>query len=250
MKKLMLYTGLIGILLAGCATSSKSISKEKEASAHYKLGVSYLNDGGLQAAFLEFEKAIAINPNDKLSHYYLGHVYFLQKNNPEALKEFNRVIQIDPDYSDAYNYSGIVYETMGNLDLALKNYHLALKNKLYEKPHYIHLNIGRIYLAQNRLKEAITEYLEAIHIEPGYALAYRALGEAYLKTGDEKSALDSFVEAVQLSPEDPMNHFRLAEMYWKEKSYQKGEIEFKKVISLVPDSDLAKEAKNKIEGRK
>ncbi len=251
MKKILLAVGFFGIMLGGCATSGQSVPPEKEASAHFKLGESYLNDGALQAAFLEFQKAIGIYPKDKLSHYYLGHVYFRQKKNQDALKEFAEVIKIDPGYSDAYNYTGVIYESMGNLDLALKNFQLALKNKLYEKPHFIHYNIGQIFANQNRLKEAAAEFSEATQIDPGYADAYRALGEVYLKMGShEKEALSHFEEAVRLAPEEPVGHFRLGEIYWKQKSYQKGELEFKKVISLFPDSDLAKEAKKQIERRK
>ncbi|MFI5303154.1 MAG: tetratricopeptide repeat protein [Nitrospiria bacterium] len=250
MKKGVILLGMvIGVLFAGCATSSHTVSKEKEASAHYKLGVSYLNDNATQAAFLEFQKAIEINPKDKLAHYGLGHVYYVQNRYAESLKEFERVVKIDPEYSEAYNYSGTVYEAMGDLNSALKQYQLALKNQLYQTPQYVHYNISGVYFKQEKYQEAISELQKAVHIDPGYALAYRSLGEVYLKVGDENSALKSLEESSKLFPGDPLTHFKLGEIYLKNKLYPKADIEFKKVVSLVPDSDLAKEAKKHIERR-
>src|ERR1700693_1139927 len=242
---------IAAFFLGACATSAETMKAERESNAHFKMGVSYLNDNSLQPAFLEFQKAVELNPKDKQAHYYLGHVYFLQKKDPEAILEFERVVKLDPDYSDAYNHAGVVYETDGNLDSALKSYQKALNNKAYEKPHFVHYNIAGIYLKQNKPKEAIAEYHEAINIDPGYFLAYRALGETYLRTNDRKQGVYFLEEASKLSPEDPVTHFRLGEVYQTEKMYQKADVEFKKVIALVPpESDLAKEAKKHLEGRR
>lgn len=250
MTRKSLCLGILLLLFLGCATSSQGVSKEKEGSAHYKLGISYLNDNAMQAAFLEFQKAIELNPDDKLAHYALGHIFYLQKKNADALKEFERVIKIDPGYSEAYNYAGTVYESKGDLDSALKSYQKALKNKLYQTPQFVHFNIAGIYLKQKKIQESIVELQEAINIDPGYALAHRLLGEAYVMSGDDKSALHSFEESSRLSIDDPVTHFKLGELYLKEKLYVKAEGEFNKVVSLVPESDLAKEAKKYLERRR
>lgn len=250
MKQIMIKITLVVLVLAGCATSGQTVSKEKEGSAHYKLGLSYLNENSTQPAFLEFQKAIDMNPDDKLSHYALGHIYFTQKKYQESLREFERVVKIDPNYSEAYNYSGTVYEAMGDLGSALNSYQKALKNKLYQTPQFVHYNIAAIYFKQQKYQEAIRELQESVHIDPGYAQGYRSLGEIYLKIDDFKSALDSFEESAKLSPEDPFTHFKLGELYWRNKAFQKAEIEFKKVVSLVPNSDLEKEAKKYLERRR
>src|ERR1700693_6259684 len=70
---------IAAFFLGACATSAETMKAEKESNAHFKMGVSYLNDNSLQPAFLEFQKAVELNPKDKQAHYYLCHVYFLQK---------------------------------------------------------------------------------------------------------------------------------------------------------------------------
>jgi type IV pilus assembly protein PilF len=250
MKQRIFQIIVLVFWVAGCATSGQTVSKEKEGLAHYKLGLSYLNENSTQPAFLEFQKAIDMNPDDKLSHYGLGHIYFTQKKYQESLREFERVVKIDPDYSEAYNYSGTVYEAMGDLTEALKSYQKALKNKLYQTPQFVHYNIAGIYFKQQKFQEAIRELQEAVHIDPGYAQGFRSLGEIYLKIDDIKSALDSFEESAKLFPEDPFTHFKMGEIYWRTKTFQKAEIEFKKVVSLVPNSDLGKEAKKYLERRR
>ena len=250
MRRRFFHFLVLVFFLGGCAPTGQTVSKEKEGTAHYKLGLSYLNENSMQPAFLEFQKAIDMNPDDKLSHYGLGHIYFTQKKYQEALREFERVVKIDPDYSEAYNYSGTVYEAMGDLTEALKSYQKALKNKLYQTPQFVHYNIAGIYFKQQKFQEAIRELQEAVHIDPGYAQGFRSLGEIYLKIDDLKSALDSFEESAKLFPEDPFTHFKMGEIYWRTKTFQKAEIEFKKVVSLVPNSDLGKEAKKYLERRR
>ncbi|MBI1819126.1 MAG: tetratricopeptide repeat protein [Nitrospirae bacterium] len=247
---LILIAGSMVMLLAGCASPAQRMMKEKDASAHYKMGLSYLNDKAYQAAFLEFQKAVDSDPGDKLSHYALGTVYVHMKKNQEALKEFEIVTKIDPDYSEAYNYAGTISESSGDLDAAEKFYKKALKNRLYQTPQFSHYHLGDVYLKRGKYQEALAEYQEAIHIDPGFVEAYRASGDIFLKVGDAAAAIASFEEAVHLSPDDPQNHFKLGEAYWNQKIYKKGEVEFNKVISLAPNSDLGKEAKKQLERRK
>ncbi len=238
------------MLMAGCATPGQRLMKEKDASAHYKMGLAYLNDKAYQAAYLEFQKAVDSDPEDKLSHYALGTVYVHMEKNKEALKEFEIVTKIDPDYSEAYNYAGTISEFTGDLDTAEKFYKKALKNKLYQTPQFSHYHLGDIYVKKGKYQEALGEYQDALHIDPGFVEAYRASGDIFLKLGNAAAAIASFEEAVHLSPEDPENHFKLGEAYWQIKKYLKGEVEFKKVISLAPNSDLGKEAKKQLERRK
>ncbi|HEY5594356.1 MAG TPA: hypothetical protein VIL61_04265, partial [Nitrospiria bacterium] len=55
---------LAGIFLSGCSKMSKA-ERGKNAQAHYKLGIYYLNDNQTQPAFIEFQKAVEISPKDK-----------------------------------------------------------------------------------------------------------------------------------------------------------------------------------------
>ena len=61
-----------------------------------------------QKAFVSFQKAVQLNPNNKDAHYGLGHIYALQGKLPLAEQEFRAAIKIDEAFSEAHPYLGQV----------------------------------------------------------------------------------------------------------------------------------------------
>ena len=77
-------------LLSGCGLTKSRIKSEREADAHHKLGIAYLNENNLQKAFMEFSKAVDSNPNDKMYYYALGLVYFRLDKFNDAVNAYKR----------------------------------------------------------------------------------------------------------------------------------------------------------------
>ncbi|HET6464473.1 MAG TPA: tetratricopeptide repeat protein [Nitrospiria bacterium] len=243
---------LIALSLSGCSTTS-SVQKEKNAQAHYKLGLSYLNDNQTQMAFVEFQKSIEANPKDRDSHYGLGHIYFTQGKFEQARDEFQKAIQIDPKYSEAHNYLGTVYERLGDQKKAIEEYRKALANPQYFTPQYPHRNLAMVYLNMNEYKSAIKEFKEALSLPPPpddplfNALVFNGLGQAYYKDGQFPEAVDAFNSALKIAPDYTEVHYFLGQAYYKTGSGPLAKEEFQRVIHLAPDSDLAKKAKQSLE---
>ncbi|TAM81643.1 MAG: tetratricopeptide repeat protein [Acidobacteria bacterium] len=60
------------------------------------------------------------------------------------------------------------------------------------------------------------EYLErALSLKPDYAVAYLALGTIYASRNDFEKAISQFLEAVRLDPESAMIHYQLGQAYRK-----------------------------------
>jgi type IV pilus assembly protein PilF len=245
-RRLATLVFLTGILLAGCSTMS-STQKIKTGQAHYKLGISYLNDNQMQLAYIEFQKAVEINPKDKDSYYGLGHVYFTQGKFEEAGEEFKKAIRLDSNFSEAHNYLGTVYERMSQNDEAIKEYKKALENVQYITPHFARHNLGMIYLNAGDFKAAIQQFKEAISVAPDYALAYNGLGQAYYRDGQYKEAVEALNGALKIVPDYPEVHFYLGQTYIKTGSSLQAKQEFERVIRLAPDSELAKKAKQNLD---
>ena len=62
---------------------------------------------------------------------------------------------------------------------------------------------GVEHFEQGRIEEAITEYSEAIRLEPEYAAAYYNRGQAYFTLGQAQLAIQDFDDAIRLSPDHP-----------------------------------------------
>jgi tetratricopeptide (TPR) repeat protein len=61
-----------------------SEAHEGDADAHNWLGYAYRRSGNYDAAFLQYDRALAINPKHRGAHEYMGEAYLLLGNLPQA----------------------------------------------------------------------------------------------------------------------------------------------------------------------
>lgn len=239
-NRFILFFVVTGFLVTtGCGTSS-GIKREQMAEAQYKLGISDLNNGQLQQAFVKFQKALESNPKYRDVHYALGHIYFLRNQLEEAQKEFMKTIKLDPDFSEAYNYLGKVYEQKGEWELAIKEYNNALENLQYKTPHFARYNLGIALMNVNDYEGALIEFDKAIQVESSFIGAYQAKGQVYSQLNQYSEAIEAYQQALKLAPNNPAVHFSLGVAYFKADSHQEAKEAFEKVIELTPEGDLVK----------
>ncbi|OGP11462.1 MAG: hypothetical protein A3G39_05850 [Deltaproteobacteria bacterium RIFCSPLOWO2_12_FULL_43_16] len=98
------------------------------------------------------------------------------------------------------NNLGVGYHDQGLLDKAVSEYLTALRlNPGYT---YAHYNLGVTYDEQGLLDKAIEEYITALRLNPDYIDAHYNLGVAYLKKGLKNEAKNEFSRTLQLNPRD------------------------------------------------
>ncbi len=243
MTKIFLKSSLCSlfcVLLYACATAP-TVEDLKKAEAHYKLGVSYLNENKLKESFIEFQKAIQLNHEDKYSLNALGLISTRFKEYDKAINYYKHAISIDRHYSDAMNNLGVTYLEMENWDEAIKYFKMALDNLLYATPDTAYSNIGYAlykkgdYLnALNTLNDAIKKYPDSL--QPAYIL-----GLVYMKLGDIKAAINTFNKTLSLSPNYIDAHWELANAYLREGNREKA-IEHFRIIADSSDNEKRKDA--------
>ncbi len=192
---------LCTLLLIGACASMSGEEKLQRASAHYQLGVSYLNQNNIQPAFVEFQKALDYNPEDKETLNAIGIIYLLKlEDYPKAIDHFQRALKADNNYSEAWNNLGSAYESMGRYPEAIDAYKTALTNPFYKNAERAFYNLGRVYYRMGKYDYALDSYKESLKrfsdfYQPyyGMALCYNALG----RYGDAAAALK---KAVELDP--------------------------------------------------
>jgi tetratricopeptide (TPR) repeat protein len=63
---------------------ARSEANARDADAQNWLGYAYRKSGNYDAAFLHYDKALAINPKHRGAHEYMGEAYLLLGNLPQA----------------------------------------------------------------------------------------------------------------------------------------------------------------------
>jgi len=97
------------------------------AESHYNRGKELYDNKGYEAAILEFNESIRINPYYDLAYFYRGNSYFLINNYNQAIIEFTESIKIHPLREDTYYNIGISYERLQDTPKAIEYYNKALQ---------------------------------------------------------------------------------------------------------------------------
>lgn len=190
----------LALFAGGCATTKTDETLQK-ASAHYRMGLSYLNDNNIQPAFVEFQKAIELDPGNKEVLNAIGVIYLMKLEDfSKAIEHFKRALQADDNYAEASNNLGIAYEKTGRFNEAIEAYKTALANPFYINTEKAFNNLGRAYYRDRRFPEAVNAYKEALKRFPDFHQPYYGLALCYNATGKYGEAAAALRRAYELDP--------------------------------------------------
>jgi Tfp pilus assembly protein PilF len=168
--------------LGGCAANEEII---KKSDGYYQEGIASLSVDR-QKAFVSFQKAVQLNPDNKDARYALGHVYAIQGKLALAEAEFRSAIKIDESFSEAHTYLGQVLANQNRWDEAIKSYRQALANPLYSTPDLARFHLGRALAHQGDLQASMEVLEDAMTVSPPNvppAMTHLELGRVYVKMG-------------------------------------------------------------------
>jgi adenylate cyclase len=141
----------------------------------------------LKAAAL---KAIALDEKDAEAHCYLGEgKRMLNRDLAGEETELKRALEIDPSSAIAHLCFGLLRSTQGELQQAVVEMQAA--EKLDPLSPSIRNFASRMYLAIDRLEDAVAEAERTVQLDPSYLYLEATLATAYREKGD-------FAEAIKL----------------------------------------------------
>ncbi len=191
-----------GTLLAigvagGCATSEETKQKSK---GYYQEGMASL-DQDRQKAFVSFQKAVQLNPENKEARYGLGHILVYQGKLTLAEAQFREAIKIDDNYSEAHTYLGQVLANQDRWADAAAEFRRALSNPLYNTPDLARFHLGRSLAHQGDYQGAMEALEDALVVNPPSvppAMLQLELGKVYYKLGFERRAKEALTKVTTL----------------------------------------------------
>ena len=193
---LLVMALLIG-WLPGCATSEGSIQKSK---GYYHEGLASL-DKDQQKAYVSFQKAVNLDPNNKEARYGLGHILALQGKLTQAEEEFRVATKLDESYSEAYTYLCQILEKQGRWREAIASFREALTNPLYGTPDLARFHLGQALAHEGDYQGAMESFEDALVVNPPNvppALLQLELGRTYHKLGFERRSREALTRVTTL----------------------------------------------------
>jgi len=193
----LLVSALLIGWLSGCATSEGSAQKSK---GYYQEGIASL-ESDQQKAFVSFQKAVKLDPNNKEARYGLGHILALQGKLVQAEEEFTIATKLDENYSEAYTYLGQVLEKQERWTEAIAAFREALTNPLYATPDLARFHLGRVLAHEGNFQGAMEAFEDALVVNPPNvppALLHLELGRVYYKLGFEQRSREMLTKVTTL----------------------------------------------------
>ena len=236
---------------------------EMKADGYERLGDDYVRQGHLEMAFIQYDKALRLDPNQNGIRNKVGRLFLRRGMNDEAMKELDNILENDPENAFAYEGKGISFLARGELDKAIENFRQAIN---YDpKSWQAYTFLGIIYDRQERFEEAINEYNKAINITPNSSILYNNIGISYFLKGEYEKSVEALSKALEIEPEnrklynnlglalcklgkhdEALKAFKKAEdeagaynnigyIYMKEQKYNEAIDAFEKAIDIKPN---------------
>lgn len=104
-----------------------------------------------------------------------------------------------------------------------------------------HSDLAAAYFQQNKFEIALTEFNEAVKIDPTYSPAYNGLGLVYAALGEDAKADASFIKAIQVQPNSSEAHNNYGSFLCARKRYDESIPHFLAAVKnpLYPTPNLA-----------
>jgi len=93
---------------------------------------------------------------------------------------------------------------------------------------------------QGDLEGAITNYTEAIRLNPNDATTYNIRGNAYYKQEDLEGAITDYTEAIRLNPNNATAYNKRGNAHYKQEDLEGAIADYKEVLRVDPDHTSAK----------
>ena len=131
----------------------KAIAKnDKLPGAHYSLGASYINksgESGFSQAEPEFQKELAIQPNDSFTYPQLGRIALSRHELREAKIDLERAIELKPKNPDTLFLLGELYGELDRVPAAIAALRKSIA--LTKDPSWNHFEVQRVHYRLGRL---------------------------------------------------------------------------------------------------
>ena len=159
-------------------------------------------------ALQDFEKALALSPDDPKIFHNRGNVYSTMESFELAIKDYEQAIQLSNGTKKKYFHSkGIAFEKIGQIDEALNSFQNALNLDADYLPTLFHF--GSVHYSKGNFNDAKINFTKVIDLQEKekpketHKLAWEARGKTFQKLGDHDSALRDLQQAVYLDNENP-----------------------------------------------
>jgi tetratricopeptide (TPR) repeat protein len=199
MRKVIGLITLHGLLLCSNLVSAAS----EEAAERIAAGKKLLEQGRVEAAIGEFQKASTIDPKYGAAQLNLGHAYERANRNDEAIDAYRKSIELEPRNFYARNNLGVLYSNKGMYDQAIVEFQDALKSDPRNAMALKNLEIAKKNKAAMQERETVIARAEKeVEAKPNDPTSAYQLARVYATYGKKETAIEWLGKAIEKGYKD------------------------------------------------
>ncbi|MCT7953974.1 tetratricopeptide repeat protein [Laspinema palackyanum] len=150
------------------------------------MGMLYYQQGRYEDALDYLEQSLKFDANQAICHYTRGLVLAKLGYLAEAKTAYYQAVIVDPSYLNAYSELGNVCIEIGELTQAESAY----RERIALSPDWhSYVSLGHLFIAQQRVDEAISAYQTALELQPRHPEILSSLGIAFAAKNHPNSSL-------------------------------------------------------------
>src|SRR5262249_27280395 len=171
--------------------------------------------GRFDAAQVEFEQGIRLEPDSAEMQYNLGKLFSVQDNWEPARKALEAAVKIDPTYLEALDALGFALEALGDDAGAIAKYQQAIALNQQRQGHFVsaHVSLAALFNRTRGADKALQYAHQALELDPKSDPALFQQGKAQERQGHVEEAVESLKEATTLNPRASAYYYVLANLY-------------------------------------
>jgi tetratricopeptide (TPR) repeat protein len=217
-------------------------SEQREALAHYDLGVAFRQQGLHNEALREYRLALEGGEDRNRVLEAMAEVHLLFRDHGAALELYDMLVAQTAESPKLWNERGVVLHQLGRSDEALDSFQHALafgpnyalaRNNLavtlaQEKRHEdaLHalrdairadaslaiprLNLGLLLFTLGRLQPALKIYRQVVDADPNSAAGWNGVGLVLSELDRAEDARNAFARAAESDPKSAEAHYNLS----------------------------------------
>lgn len=203
--------------LAACQTSggggpnlkkdSAASEKVEAARVHTELGQKYMQQGKLEIALDNLNKALAYDSDYADAHTVIAVLYERIGDARQAEEHYRRAAQIKSKGGNELNNYGTFLCKIGRYDEAAQYFDRAMADPFYKTPDVALTNAGTCLLKGGKKEQAEASLRKALELSPNNAEALFQLSEVLYEKGDyfkARAFMQRFESVGQARPESLM----------------------------------------------
>lgn len=200
----------------------------------YRRGVAKIENGDRTGALVEFDRAIAKNPENAEAYYKRGNIRYDLGEYDAAIADYTQAIQHDPENADAYYNRGLAHMDSGQLESAIQDFSSVLEQSPSDADAYY--NRGLVSYKLGDYQSAIQDYTQAILNNPDSPYPYLNRGLAYSAAGNKQAAMADYTQAIRVDPQNADAYYSRGRARFALADYKGAMEDYSTVIDLDPDN--------------